>query len=249
MLPAAQQTRKTNPGNAANAFVRVILSDAGTMLGRMSEDEWQKTLDWFGGRCAYTGEELAAGETDRDHAIPMNRAHCGLHLYGNVLPATRDANRPKGRRKHYRDFVEGSGASRAHRSLRSRVGLLGQGVLTLAILQRYCEAQYRAIDALCRVNRKYLANLLPEADEEDAVADPEIREPVAIDPGGDRTRSRPPWTRLRQPGSGTRSFASDARGLSRTTETAGKSYGAGKRPACPPHRTFSGISGRVRAIA
>ena len=24
-------------------------------------------------------------------------------------------------------------------------------------LQRYCESQYRAIDALCRVNRKYLA--------------------------------------------------------------------------------------------
>ena len=29
----AKQTRKTNPGDAANAFVRVILSDAGAMLG------------------------------------------------------------------------------------------------------------------------------------------------------------------------------------------------------------------------
>ena len=101
----AQQTRKPNPGNAANACVQVILSDAGTMLRGMSEGEWQRTLDWFDGRCAYTGEELTEGETDRDYAIPMSRAHCGLHLYGNVLPATREANGRKAG-KHDREFVE-----------------------------------------------------------------------------------------------------------------------------------------------
>ena len=47
----AQQTRKWNPGDAANAFVRVILSDAWTMLGGVNEDEWQKTLAWFRARC------------------------------------------------------------------------------------------------------------------------------------------------------------------------------------------------------
>ena len=47
----AQQTRKGNPGDPANAFVRVILSDSGTMLGGVNEDEWQKTLAWFPGRC------------------------------------------------------------------------------------------------------------------------------------------------------------------------------------------------------
>ena len=58
-----QQTRKWNPGDAANAFVRVILSDAGTMLSGMNEDELQKTLDWFGGRCAYTDEDLVDGRS------------------------------------------------------------------------------------------------------------------------------------------------------------------------------------------
>ena len=53
-----QQTRRWNPGDAAHVFVRVILSDAGTMLGGLTEDEWWKTLEWFDGRCAYTGEEL-----------------------------------------------------------------------------------------------------------------------------------------------------------------------------------------------
>ena len=99
----AKQTRKTNPGDAANAFVRVILSDAGTMLGGLTEDEWRMTLEWFEGRCAYTGQTL--DEMERDHAIPMNRAQCGLHLYGNVVPATKEANRRKAG-KHYREFIE-----------------------------------------------------------------------------------------------------------------------------------------------
>ena len=91
----AKQTRKTNPGDAANAFVRVILSDAGAMLGGLTEDEWRKTIEWFDGRCAYTGQALDEGELERDHAIPMNRTQCGLHLYGNVVPATKEANRRK----------------------------------------------------------------------------------------------------------------------------------------------------------
>ena len=86
-------------------FVRVILSDAGTMLGGLTEDEWWKTLEWFDGRCAYTGEELAEGRTERDHAVPMNRTHCGLHLFGNVVPATKLANRHKAG-DHYRHFVQ-----------------------------------------------------------------------------------------------------------------------------------------------
>ena len=39
-------------------------------------------------------------------------------------------------------------------------------------LQRYCEAQYRSIDALCRVNRQYLASLLPEDVNDGLGSDP-----------------------------------------------------------------------------
>ena len=161
----AKQTRKTNPGDAANAFVRVILSDAGAMLGGLTEDEWRKTLEWFDGRCAYTGETLDEGETEREHAIPMNRAHCGLHLYGNVVPATKEANRRKAG-KHYRDFVEDRGRlGRIDEFLRESG--YWERAADFGDLQRYCEAQYRAIDALCRVNRKYLSSLLPPVEETD----------------------------------------------------------------------------------
>ena len=187
-----RQTKRWNPGDAANAFVRVILSDAGAKLGGLTETDWDRTLDWFGQRCAYTGAVLVDGELDRDHAIPMNRAHCGLHLYGNVLPATRDVNRQKAG-KHYRDFVEDPGRlERIESFMREsgyweRVGVFGD-------LQRYCDAQYRSIDALCRVNREYLASLLPEDLDESSGSDPEPRDsrttirrdegtlPITLDP-------------------------------------------------------------------
>ena len=169
----AQQVRRWNPGDAANAFVRVILSDAGTMLGGMSDDEWQRTLERFDGRCAYTGEELVEGETDRDHAIPMSRAHCGLHLYGNVLPATRGANRRKAG-KHYRDFVEDAERLERIEAFVRESGYWDK-VSVFGDLQHYCEAQYRSIDALCRVNRQYLENLTREALEDGPETEPELR--------------------------------------------------------------------------
>ena len=112
---------------------------------------------------AYTGQTL--NEMERHHAIPMNRAHCGLHLYGNVVPATKEANRRKAG-KHYREFIEDRDRlQRIDRFLRESG--YWERVADLGDLQRYCEAQYRAIDALCRVNRKYLVSLLPPVEETD----------------------------------------------------------------------------------
>lgn len=188
----AQQTRRWNPGDAANAFVRVILSDAGAALGGLSDTEWDRTRKWFGGRCAYTGDALVDGRMDRDHAIPMNRTHCGLHLYGNVLPVTKEANRRKGG-KHYRDFVEDPDRlERVECFIREseywgRASVLGD-------LQRYCEAQYSSIDALCRVTQKYLASLLPKDLDDGPGSGPEPLDssrregdtlPITLDPPGE----------------------------------------------------------------
>ena len=151
---------KFHPGDAANAFVRVILSDAGEKLGGLTPTEWDDTFRWFGGRCAYTSDALVAGRMDRDHAIPMNRKHCGLHLYGNVLPATKEANQRKAG-EHYRHFVEDRDRLEQIESFVRESGYW-ERVSVFGDLQRYCEAQYRSIDALCRVNQQYLASLLPE---------------------------------------------------------------------------------------
>ena len=178
----AQQTRRWNPSDAANAFVRVILSDAGAKLGGLTEQEWARTLNWFDGRCAYTGEALLNDRTQRDHAIAMNRTHCGLHLYGNVLPATTEANSQKAG-KHYRDFVEDPDRL-AQIEAFVRESAYWDRVSVFGDLQRYCEAQYRAIDALCRVNRKYLASLLSEDSEGGAGPEPQEGDtlPITFDP-------------------------------------------------------------------
>lgn len=162
---------KFHPGDAANAFVRVILSDAGAKLGGLTPTEWDDTFKWFEGRCAYTGDALVDGRMDRDHAIPMNRKHCGLHLYGNVLPATKEANRRKTDR-HYRHFVEDPDRLERIESFVRESGYW-ERVSVFGDLQRYCEAQYRSIDALCRVNRQYLDSLLPEDLDDGPGNDPE----------------------------------------------------------------------------
>ena len=105
----------------------------------------------------------------------MNRTHCGLHLFGNVLPAARELNRQKAR-MHYRDFVQD----------RDRLDRIEEFVRVSDYWDRgsvfgdrqgYCEAQYRAVDALCQVNKWYLENLLPvvlERDEEGETEPPEL---------------------------------------------------------------------------
>ena len=174
----AKQTRKWNPGDAANVFVRVILSDAGARLGGLTETEWDETFKWFGGRCAYTGDALVDGRMDRDHAIPMNRTYCGLHLYGNVLPATTKANRQKAG-EHYRDFVENPDRLQRIESF-VRESRYWERVSVFGDLQRYCEAQYRSINALCQVNRDYLDSLLPEDLDDGPESAPE---PSGLVPG------------------------------------------------------------------
>ena len=88
--------RRVHPSSIANLFVRSILADIGELHGGFTRDHWQATLTAFGHRCAYTGRALSEAETDRDHAVPLNRTSGGLHMFGNLLPACRQANNEKG---------------------------------------------------------------------------------------------------------------------------------------------------------
>lgn len=88
--------RRVHPSSIANLFIRSILADIGELQGGFTSQHWQQTLEYFGHRCAYTGLLLKPEETDRDHAVPLNRTSGGLHVYGNLLPACRQANNEKG---------------------------------------------------------------------------------------------------------------------------------------------------------
>ena len=158
---------KKAPGDAANVFIRVILSDASSILGGLTEEQWEETLAFFGHRCAYSGTPFKKGsiKIEHGHPIPQNREWCGLHLYGNVVPATPDAIQLKGG-KHYAEFLGDGGVRNLKRKQRidqflRESGYLGK-VKMLGDLRKYCEAQYRAATALCNVNRDYLNSLLSQ---------------------------------------------------------------------------------------
>jgi hypothetical protein len=157
-LVMARQMRRTNPGDAANIFVRCLLADASELLGGFTDDEWRKTLDYFGNRCVYTDELVSPETVVRDHAIPINQVSCGLHLFGNVLPCTAKANQDKAfapyhsfvtdpvRLARIETFIDGTG-------YRQRLEKLGD-------LRRYCATQYEVIKSLCKCNRNYLAEAM-----------------------------------------------------------------------------------------
>lgn len=156
----ATRKRQYHPGDAANAFVRVLLSDAGELAGGLSDEQWNGTLSFFDHRCAYTGEPLTEDSAEQEHAIPINRHHCGLHLYGNVLPATKKANRDK-RDLHYRDFVDDATRLKTIENFMEDSGY-HERAKPFHGLQAYCQTQYEVIKALCKANTDYLQMLLPE---------------------------------------------------------------------------------------
>ena len=160
---------RTEPADAANAFVRVILTIAGDLLseeGHFTKAEWEKTRKFFNDRCAYTGDD---GKLEVDHAIPMNRDYCGLHLYGNLVPAMRGANSGK-RGKTYAEYLGDDTPENRNRKERIDQFMHESGyaekAAKLGDLRKYCESQYDAIRSLSGVSKRYLESLLPSPENE-----------------------------------------------------------------------------------
>ena len=154
-----KRIRASNPGDVANEFVRVLLSDAGELAGGLDAEEWKQTLQFFDYCCAYTGESVEDGAV-QEHAIPINRKHCGLHLYGNVVPATRSANSEKGQRD-YRDYLKGKDVDRLKKIEKfMEMTEYHKRAEPFQHLPAYCQAQYEVIKALCEGNKDYLRKLV-----------------------------------------------------------------------------------------
>ena len=85
--------------DAANSFIRSLLSEISHSLGEWGKDEQKKTLDYFEYKCPYTGEDIREayekGECDLDHIIGHNKDKCGLHIFGNLVWTTKTTNGKK----------------------------------------------------------------------------------------------------------------------------------------------------------
>ena len=88
--------KRTHAADAANIFIRNLLCEISEQLGGFSEDDWKRTRKFFDGKCAYTGKVVKGTNLVKDHLIGHNKRSGGLHLYGNIVPASKEANASKG---------------------------------------------------------------------------------------------------------------------------------------------------------
>lgn len=63
----------------------------------LTEQEWQRVLDLFGGRCAYCGSD---GKITRDHVVPLTKG--GGYTSTNIVPCCSSCNS----KKHNKDMEQ-----------------------------------------------------------------------------------------------------------------------------------------------
>lgn len=180
---------QTAPGDVANTLVRYLLTQAGLAAGGLTakgpNNQWQATLAAFGHRCAYTGADLTKVPVEKEHAVAINRTSGGLHVYGNVIPSTKEANADK-KGLRYDTFLRSKGegyTSIAHLTDEDREaaivriesfmqkarpdGLLNPHPELLAFYQ----TQYEAAKTLCVQAREQLQALLEKLQLDEAPVD------------------------------------------------------------------------------
>ncbi|NVO84494.1 HNH endonuclease signature motif containing protein [Hymenobacter terrestris] len=187
---------QATPGAVANTHVRYLLTKAGLAAGglatRGADNQWEATQDFFGNKCAYTGEDLTGKPIDKDHAIALNRVSGGLHVFGNVVPSTPKANAQKSGRR-YDDFLRSKGEkfdSIAHLTDEQREAAIARieafmqqarpdGLLKPhPELLAFYETQYQKAKELCATGAQELEELLNKLN---LAAAPLLNEAVAAD--------------------------------------------------------------------
>lgn len=160
--------KRTNAADVANMFIRCILCDFSEAIGSFSESDWEKTLEYFNYKCAYTGEEINKKTAVKDHLIPQNRESCGMNIYGNIVPATRKANSANKSNKNYKEFLMGKSECLNHLTQEERISKISKIEEFLSMtkyqdktqyydfLPEFCKEEYEKILNLCRENKNYI---------------------------------------------------------------------------------------------
>jgi|GEM_PF-2328842 hypothetical protein len=163
--------RRTHAGDAANIFVRCILSDISDMLGGCSVEQIEQTIQYFDYKCPYTGQDIytiAEGEKLAfDHLIPHDKESCGLNLYGNIIATTDTVHIKKGA-KDFKDFIkndtDGSDEEKAQRikkieQFQQESGYF-QKIKNTDEIKALCKEQYDVIQEQLKNLKSEYMNLL-----------------------------------------------------------------------------------------
>ena len=163
--------RRTHADDAANIFVRCILSDISDMLGGCSAEQIEQTIQYFDYKCPYTGQDIysiAEGEKLAfDHLIPHDKESCGLNLYGNIIATTDTVHIKKGA-KDFKDFIkndtDGSDEEKAQRikkieQFQQESGYF-QKIKNTDEIKALCKEQYDFIQEQLKYLKSEYMNLL-----------------------------------------------------------------------------------------
>lgn len=164
--------KRTHPGDVGNIFIRNLLCDLSESINEkgFSENDWKKTTQFFNNRCAFTGKPLSKSKIVLDHLVPQNKESCGLHLFGNLVPTSKEINAKKSNKdflvfineklevsdidsstskeeiiaKIY-EFQEISGYNTIHQTVKINI-------------KQYIDSQYETIRILCENTKVSLRN-------------------------------------------------------------------------------------------
>lgn len=154
--------------DVANLAVKAVIANISARLGPWGDGEKQQTLLAFHNECPYTGDTLLdengqlIPDVVWDHATPINRGFCGLHLIGNLLPTTHETNMEKGGYEPYDAFIQRTRPNDAEARIQQieafRNGVnYYQNVEALGNIQQIIELVYRQVVALLRATIDELA--------------------------------------------------------------------------------------------
>lgn len=97
--------KNMNYGDASNTSVRVYLTQAGikfdkqngldSLNGKGYEKHRAIALEFQNSCCFYCDKPFEEENRDRDHVIPMNQEHGGIHCWGNVVYCCSKCNKEK----------------------------------------------------------------------------------------------------------------------------------------------------------
>ncbi len=189
-MQGTNRTRKSRPtvkrtqsGDAANIFIRCMLSDISDMLGGCSAEEIDQTVRYFDYKCPYTGQNIRSEyEENRwslDHLMPHNRESCGLNLYGNTMVTTSAVNTKKGS-KDFKEFIkkhtDGTDEEKEQRIKKIERFLQQSGywqkVKSINEIKALCKEHYDIIqEHLKNLKSEYL-NFLSREDESNRISSP-----------------------------------------------------------------------------
>jgi len=96
----------------SNSAIRIFLQNVGKFYDlERGFDPFSPTvkqkdelLEYFKNCCCFCNAEIDRKSLSQDHLIPMNKAHLGLHAWGNVVPCCQACNNEK-QQKPWGDYL------------------------------------------------------------------------------------------------------------------------------------------------